>query len=218
MSTSVRDIFEAVISLNAPPGPALSKPTELRWAEDLPGMGGKLHPMPLLPEDVDPVELPCRALFEDAHPDAGEVTGGRLAALLSEGRLCTHCLNRLNTVNLEYLTLVQRLVLPASDAADRTEGLAAELVGSPDTENINPLGLAVMARNPKTLEKLLAEAKDMEGFDQIEPLVQADIDRINAALPQVIDGLRPRSDFAEVIAAVDADLAGTDEFEKIASA
>lgn len=202
---SIRDAIDEVVVLDLPTGPVLSGPTEVRWAEDIPGMGGKLHPMPVLESGVDPVKVSCGALFESAHPDAGPLDGTRLTNLLQEGKLCTHCLARLGTVNTLYLSLVSKVVMRAAQEATNVQVLKDQLTKDPASDKVNTLGLIVIARFPRTFQKTLDDARLVDGFDVCEARVVADVALVEALVPDVCDLLRHRPEFAEAIKAIDAD-------------
>lgn len=205
----LREALEICKRLGVPLDLALASPVEVRYAEVVPGLPGKLHVSRILPPDVDRQPVPCGAFFEDAHPDAGPADAERLSALLEEGALCTVCLSKVDVVNVSYFAVVDQVVDTLAQHADLLEQLAAAAGSEP--EKLDPLLVGYVASGQQRIGSLIESARSVDGFDAVAERVEADSARARSAFDRLMGALEAAPDLApemeELLSAVKADSA-----------
>lgn len=207
----IREALTMCQRLNVPIDLVLTEEVELRFAEQIPGMGGKLHVTEVPDPDLDPKPVPCGAHFESSDPDAGPCTPTRLLSLMESSRLCTVCLDKLGVVNVTLLSLVDQVADRIVQHAEMVEGLVS--VETEEPGKADPVMIGYVASGQQRLDRLVEDAKLVEGYDVIAVQVASAQERAGKAFEELVEVVRKRPvlDDAtrEVLEAIEADSART---------
>jgi hypothetical protein len=208
---SLSGVIERCAQLGVPVDVAITHPMELRFASALPGgFLGKLHLCKLLSDDVDRQPIPCgTAPFEGDDPDAGPVTGERVAELLlTTERLCRFCVDKFDAFDMAAIVAIDEIAGRLADLAEMIESARDSVAGG---DPVNVIAVGALATEREQLDKFVAKAEAAPKFDVVKDAVAAARERIETAFTDLVATIAARPDnteaVQELLAAITADQA-----------